>query len=71
MCETKKYLKIRDLSDGLKETCIREKYEYLEAPTYEIEGTTLHAEYIPGRKNIFIQNFEPQFRITLRNTIFT
>lgn len=59
MNETKKYLKIKDLSMGLKEACAREKYDYFEAPTYEIEGTILHSEYIPGRKNIFIQNYEP------------
>lgn len=56
MSDTKKYLKIKDLKDGLKSACIREKYDYIEAPTYEIEGTMLQSEYIPGRKNIFIQN---------------
>jgi Fanconi-associated nuclease 1 len=59
MSETKKYLKIKDLKEGLKSACIREKYEFTEAPTYEIEGTVLQSDYIPGRKNIFIQNFEP------------
>jgi fanconi-associated nuclease 1 len=58
MSQTKKYLKISELKNKLKEMCVSEQYEYIEAPTLEIEGTILHSEYIPGRKNIFIQNFE-------------
>jgi hypothetical protein len=59
MSETKKYLKIKDFNSSLKTACSREKYEYLQAPTYEIEGTVLQCDFIPGRKNIFIQNYEP------------
>ena len=60
MSETKKYAKISELKQALKNANLVEKFEFQEAPTVEIEGTILHSEYIPGRKNIFIQNFEAE-----------
>lgn len=57
MSETKRYSKIKQLDD-LKKVCEEEKYEFIEAPTVEIVGTILHSEFVPGRKNIFIQNYE-------------
>jgi hypothetical protein len=48
MSETKKYLKMKDLKDGLKSACIREKYEFTEASSIKIEGTVLQSDYIPG-----------------------
>lgn len=33
------------------------KLNFKEAPTVEIEGTLLHSEFIPGRKNVFIEEF--------------
>lgn len=33
------------------------KLDFKEAPTVEIEGTLLHSEFIPGRKNVFIEEF--------------
>lgn len=57
MSQTKKYLKKKELKDSLENLCNIETYEFQEAPTVEIEGTLLHtSEFIPGRKNVFIQN---------------
>ena len=60
MSETKKYLKMSELKDKLRKAVITEKFEYQEAPVVEIVGTILHSEYIPGRKNVFIQNFDQE-----------
>lgn len=58
MSQTKKYLKINELKDRIKGAVAQLHFEFQEAPIVEITGTILHSEYIPGRKNIFIQNFE-------------
>jgi Fanconi-associated nuclease 1 len=58
MSETKRYLKVKELKTGLASALIREQYHIQAAPVVEIEGTILHSEFIPGRKNVFIQNFE-------------
>ncbi len=59
MKQTKRYASIKELKDKFKyEYQNVEKYDFIVAPTVEIEGTILHSEFIPGRKNIFIQNFE-------------
>ena len=58
MSETKRYLKVKELKDGLNLSLKRNTFSMREAPVREIEGTLLHSEYIPGRKNVFIQNFE-------------
>ena len=58
MSQTKKYSKIKELNDAFANLVSSEKYEVSEAKTVEIEGTLLHAEFIPGRKNVFIQNYE-------------
>jgi hypothetical protein len=55
--KTKKYSKIKSLHENLKNLSIVENFEYIEAKKVEIEGTLLHSEFIPGRKNVFIQNF--------------
>lgn len=39
-------------------------YNSKEARNVEIEGTILHSEFIPGRKNVFIQNFESESSTT-------
>ena len=56
--ETKRYMKITEIKDSIRHAMVREHFPIKEAPIREIEGTLLHSEYIPGRKNIFIQNFE-------------
>jgi hypothetical protein len=56
MAKTKRYQNTL-VVDELKSLCAAEKFEFLEAPIREIEGTILHSEFIHGRKNIFIQNF--------------
>lgn len=58
MSETKRYLKIKELKDGFSLSLKRCSFPIREAPVREIEGTLLHSEFIPGRKNIFVQNFE-------------
>lgn len=58
MSETKRYLKIKELKSGFASALVREQCTIQNAPVVEIEGTTLHSEFIPGRKNVFIQNFE-------------
>jgi hypothetical protein len=59
MKQTKRYGTIKELKEKFKyEYQNVEKYDFIAAPTVEIEGTILHSEFIPGRKNIFIQNFE-------------
>ncbi len=58
MSETKRYMKIKEIKDSIKTAIVREHFSVKNAPTREIEGTLLHSEYIPGRKNVFIQNFE-------------
>ena len=60
MSQTKKYQKNKDFYDDIKSLCSNEMYDIKEAATVEIEGTLLHAEFIPGRKNIFIQNYESE-----------
>lgn len=64
MSETKRYLKIKELKSGFPSALVREQSAVQNAPVVEIEGTTLHtAEFIPGRKNVFIQNFETDFGV--------
>ncbi len=58
MSETKRYMKIKEIRDAIKTAIVREHFPVKNAPIREIEGTLLHSEYIPGRKNVFIQNFE-------------
>jgi fanconi-associated nuclease 1 len=67
MSQTKKYLKMNDLKDDLKTSVVQFHFEFQEAPIVEITGTILHSEYIPGRKNIFIQNFENEDDCALSN----
>jgi Fanconi-associated nuclease 1 len=61
MKQTKRYASIGELKEKFKyEYQNVEKYEFIEAPTVEIEGTILHSEIIPGRKNVFIQNYDDE-----------
>lgn len=54
---TKRYLKIKEISEEIGTLCDREKYNFKEAPIVEIQGTLLHtSEFIPGRKNVFIDS---------------
>jgi Fanconi-associated nuclease 1 len=69
MKQTKRYAKIKELSEKFKQNLHQiEKYDFIEAPTVEIEGTILHSEFIPGRKNVFIQNFEYDDEIEDQNS---
>ncbi|RNA00633.1 fanconi-associated nuclease 1 isoform X1, partial [Brachionus plicatilis] len=57
MSQTKKYLKLKEIKDEIGPLCAREKYNFTEAPTVDIQGTLLHtSEFIPGRKNVFIDS---------------
>lgn len=57
MSQTKKYLKIKEIKEEIERLCIKEKYDFTEAPCVEIQGTLLHtSEFIPGRKNVFIDS---------------
>ena len=69
MTETKRYQKIKELKECLNSVSLVDKFEFEEAPTIEIEGTILHSEYIPGRKNIFIQNFESSSKSTQQDIV--
>ena len=60
MSQTKRYLaKVKTFKERVERVCEQVgTFDYAQAPTVNIEGTVLHSEYIPGRKNIFVQNFE-------------
>ena len=64
MSETKKYLKIQELKESLKSVLLRESYQVKNAPVVEIEGNLLSTDCIPGRRNVFVQNFESHDEVT-------